>query len=62
MARAKSQKDLSNESIKEATLYEMFDYLCSKVDWGKSFLDNTAVVCMNKLFIELKKNDEKFDL
>ncbi len=57
---AKPQKDLSTE--KEATLYEMFDYLCSKVDWGKSFLDNTAIVCMNKLFIELGKINNKIKL
>lgn len=57
---AEPKKDLSKE--KEATLNEMFDYLCSKVDWGKSFLDNTAVVCMNKLFIELSKDERKFNL
>ncbi len=57
---ANSKKNLSKE--KEATLDEMFDYLCSKVDWSKSFLDATAVVCMNKLFTELKKDDRKFTL
>jgi hypothetical protein len=40
------------------TLYNMFDYLCSKVNWRKSFLDNKAIVCMNTLFIELRKNKE----
>lgn len=60
MATAKPQKDLSNE--KEATLNEMFDYVCSKVDWGKSFLDNTAIRCMNKLFIETKKDTKKYSI
>ena len=40
------------------TLFQMFDYLCSKVDWGKSWLDADAVCCMNKLFIELRKQKE----
>lgn len=44
------------------TLSEMFDYLCSKVDWGKSALDNDAICCMNKLFIELGKQTEKYEL
>ena len=38
------------------TLVNMFDYLCSKVDWKKSFLDSEAIVCMNTLFIELGKD------
>jgi len=54
---AQAKKDLSNES--EATLCEMFDYLCSKIDFSKSFLDNTAVVCMDKLFKELGKDKRK---
>lgn len=53
-------KDLSRES--KATLCEMFDYLCSKVDFGKAALDGTAVVCMNTLFIELGKQTEKFEI
>lgn len=53
-------KNLSNE--KEATLYEMLDYLCSKIDFGKSALDNTAIVCMNKLFIKLREQTEKISL
>ncbi|MFA7030292.1 MAG: hypothetical protein WC179_08465 [Candidatus Cloacimonadaceae bacterium] len=53
-------KDISNE--KEATLHEMLDYLCSKVNWGSSFLDNTAVVCMNNLFTHLKKDTKKYPL
>ena len=56
----KAQKDLSKEE--EATLYEMFDYLCSKIDWSKSFLDATAVCSMNRLSIELKKDKEKHRL
>jgi len=38
------------------TLCNMFDYLCSRVNWAKSFLDNEGVVCMNTLFIELGKD------
>jgi len=57
---AEAKKDLSKES--EATLCEMFDYVCSKVDWSKSFLDATGFFCMNKLFIELKKDKNKFKL
>ena len=44
------------------TLYEMFDYLCGKVNWGQAALDSDAVVCMNKLFIELGKQKEKYDI
>ncbi len=60
MAKEFTGKDISNEE--EATLFEMFDYLCSKVDWGKSFLDNTAIVAMNKLFIILHKDETKHKL
>ena len=49
-------KDLS--TCDEATLEQMFDYLCSKVDFGKSCLDATAISCMNTLFVELKKQDD----
>ena len=45
---------------KGATLFEMLDYLCSKIDFDKSYLDANAVMCMNKLFIELGKQKEKF--
>jgi len=38
------------------TLCNMFDYLCSRVDWGKAALDNTAVDCMTILFVELGKD------
>jgi len=38
------------------TLANMLDYLCSKVDWGKSALDNDAINCMSILFTELKKD------
>ena len=53
----KPQKDLSQ--CDEATLSEMLDYLCSKIDFGKSCLDSTAIQCMDQLFKELKKQDEK---
>lgn len=56
----KPRKDLSKE--KEATLCEMFDYLCSKIIWEKTFLDAVAIRCMNTLFIELGKDKRKFDL
>ena len=56
----KPQKDLSQEE--EATLFEMFDYFCSKMDMSKSFLDNAGILCMNKLFIELRKDKRKFNL
>ena len=39
------------------TLFNMFDYLCSKVNWGKSNLDAEAVTCMNTLFMELRKDE-----
>ena len=57
---AKAKKNLSNET--EATLFEMFDYFCSKMDFGKSFMDNTAISCMNRLFLELRKQTEKIKL
>jgi hypothetical protein len=44
---------------KGATLFEMFDYLCSKIDWGKSALDNVSIVCMDTLFKELRKQTDK---
>jgi hypothetical protein len=56
----KPNKDLNKEE--QATLFEMFDYFCSKIDFGKSFLDSTAIVCMDTLFKELRKQEEKFDL
>lgn len=54
------KKDLSKE--KEATHLEMLDYLCSKIDFGKSALDNTAVRCMNSLFIQLRKDETKHEI
>ncbi|MDP3025907.1 MAG: hypothetical protein Q8O10_10305 [candidate division Zixibacteria bacterium] len=39
------------------TLLNMLDYLCSKVDWGKSALDNKAIICMDTLFKELRKDN-----
>ena len=53
-------KNLSKET--EATLFEMLDYLCCKIDFGHSFLDSTAIVCMDKLFKELKKQEDKISL
>lgn len=53
-------KDLSNE--KEATLYEMFNYLCSKIDFGRSALDGKSIRCMNRLFIELRKQEDKIPI
>lgn len=38
------------------TLCNMFEYLCSRVNWGKAALDSDAVTCMNTLFIELGKD------
>lgn len=55
-----SIKDLSKEEL--ATLHEMLDYLCSKIDFGKSFLDNTAIRSMNVLFRELKNDERKFNI
>jgi len=46
--------DISNGD----TLYNMFNYLCSKINFAKSNLDNEAIVCMNTLFIELRKQKE----
>lgn len=42
---------------KGETLFNMLEYLCSKINFGKSNLDNDAIVCMNTLFIELKKDN-----
>lgn len=49
------KKEIKIPNMETATLYEMFNYLCSRVDWGKSFLDSTGVQCMNELFLRLKK-------
>ncbi len=38
------------------TLLNMFDYLCSRVNWAKSALDNEGINCMNILFLELAKD------
>ena len=57
---AKAGKDLSDET--EATLFEMFDYFCSKMNFGKSFMDNIAISCMNRLFLELRKQTDKIKL
>lgn len=50
------KKEYKVDLEKGDTLYNMFDYLCSKVNWGKSALDADAVTCMNTLFIELEKD------
>jgi len=47
---------------KDITLYEMLDYLCSKINFRKVALDYRAIACMNILFIELRKQKEKFKL
>lgn len=39
------------------TLFNMFDYLCSKVNWGKVALDAKAIAFMNTLFTELRKDE-----
>lgn len=39
------------------TLFHMFDYLCSKVNWGDAALDNDGINCMNILFRELRKDE-----
>lgn len=56
MEKKKYGVDMKNGDI----LVKMFDYLCSKVDWGKSALDNDAINCMNVLFRELRKDDKKY--
>ena len=38
------------------TLFKMFDYFCSRINFSKSFLDADGVACMNRLFLELKKD------
>lgn len=40
------------------TLANMFDYLCSRVNWAKSALDADGITCMNTLFLELGKQKE----
>ena len=50
------KQDLSK--VNEATLHSMFDYLCSKINFGNSALDSKAIQCMNTLFIELKKQKD----
>jgi hypothetical protein len=53
-------KNLTNE--KEATFFEMLDYLCSRIDFGKSHLDATSIRCMNILFTELRKDKKKYSI
>jgi hypothetical protein len=48
--------DIKNLDLEnEATMYELFDYFCSKVDFSHSFLDNTAVCAMDCLFKNLDR-------
>lgn len=42
------------------TLYNMFNYLCSRIDFSKVAFDNISIICMNTLFTELKKDDNKY--
>jgi len=44
----------------KATLYEMFDYFCSKIDFGRTFLDAEAVGCINRLYMELGKDKKTY--
>lgn len=53
-------KNLTDE--KEATLFEMLDYMCSGIDFGKAAMDSTAVNCMNILFTKLREQKEKYEL
>jgi len=48
--------------IKAASLYEMLDYLLSKTNIGASFYDADALASMNRLMIELRKDQRKFDV
>lgn len=49
-------------NTKAATLFEMADYLLSKMNIGASLLDANAIACMNRLFIELRKDKRKFNV
>lgn len=49
-------KEYKIDFEKGDTLKNMLDYLCSKVDWGKTALDNSGIRCMNILFLELGKD------
>ena len=57
---APPKKDLNGES--EATLYEMLDYFCSRIDFGKSCLDSVSISCMNQLFLKLREQKEKYPI
>ena len=52
MEKKEYKVDLENGD----TLLNMFDYLCSRVNWGKSALDDAGIQCMNTLFTELRKD------
>lgn len=52
------QKKIYKVNLKDGdTLLSMFDYLCSKVNWGESALDSDAIQCMDILFKELRKDE-----
>ncbi len=50
------KKKVYKVNLEGDTLCNMFDYLCSRVNWGKSALDNEGIKCMNTLFLELGKD------
>ena len=52
MGKKEYKVDLENGD----TLVNMFDYLCSRVNWGKAALDNAGIQCMDILFTELGKD------
>ena len=56
---SKPKKKVVEFNRKEATMFQMLEYLCSKVNWGKSAIDADAVWCMNTLFMELRKDKRK---
>lgn len=55
-----SKSELKKVDLEKGdTLFNMFDYLCSKVNFGKSALDADSIVCMNTLFKELRSDKRK---
>jgi len=54
---SKETKEIKKPDIENGdTLFNMLDYLCSKVNWSKANLDSDSIACMNTLFIELRKD------
>ena len=49
-------------NVESCSLYEMIDYLMDKTNIGASAYDADAIACMNRLFIELKKDARKFNV